>query len=62
MSPMRIMVVDDDAAVRESLRRALQLEGYEVEVADDGAEALQKLEESASPPSSRCRPRRRGWS
>ncbi len=37
------MVVDDDAAVRESLRRALQLEGYEVELAGDGAQALEQL-------------------
>jgi len=35
--------VDDDAAVREALRRALQLEGYEVELAGDGAEALDRL-------------------
>ncbi len=43
MVRMRILVVDDDAAVRESLRRALQLEGYEVELAGDGAEALDRL-------------------
>lgn len=41
---MRILVVDDDAAVRESLRRALQLESYEVELASDGAEALARLD------------------
>ncbi len=42
---MRILVVDDDAAVRESLRRALGLGSYEVELAGDGAEALGRLDE-----------------
>src|SRR5215217_7451902 len=40
---MRILVVDDEPAVRESLRRALQLEGYEIELAVDGAEALDSV-------------------
>jgi two-component system, OmpR family, response regulator MprA len=44
---MRIMVVDDERAVRESLRRALELEGYEIELAADGAEALSLLANSA---------------
>jgi two-component system response regulator MprA len=38
--PTRLLVVDDDRAVRESLRRALTLEGYEVELAEDGADGL----------------------
>ena len=41
---MQILVVDDDAAVRDSLRRALQLEGYDVQLAGDGTEALARLE------------------
>jgi two-component system response regulator MprA len=43
MRAMRILVVDDEPAVRESLRRALALEGYEVELAGDGEEALERL-------------------
>jgi two-component system response regulator MprA len=41
---MKILVVDDERAVRESLRRALELEGYEIELAGDGREALQRFE------------------
>ena len=40
---MKILVVDDERAVRESLRRALELEGYEIELAGDGSEALATL-------------------
>ena len=40
---MKILVVDDERAVRESLRRALELEGYEIELASDGREALAVL-------------------
>ena len=42
---MRILVVDDERAVRESLRRALELEGYEIELAEDGRQALSLLQE-----------------
>jgi len=40
---VKILVVDDERAVRESLRRALELEGYEIELAGDGSEALTTL-------------------
>ncbi len=35
-----MLVVDDDAGVRQAVRRALLLEGYEVALAEDGVEAL----------------------
>jgi two-component system, OmpR family, response regulator MprA len=40
---VRILVVDDDRAVRESLRRSLAFNGYSVELAHDGVEALDKI-------------------
>src|SRR5262245_2395127 len=46
---MRVLVVDDERAVRESLRRALELEGYDVELAADGREALDRLEAGPDP-------------
>jgi len=39
----KLLVVDDDPALSRTLRRALTIEGYDVECAADGAEALQRL-------------------
>jgi two-component system response regulator MprA len=47
---VKILVVDDERAVRESLRRALELEGYEIELAADGSEALQALTDDQPQP------------
>lgn len=47
-SPPHVLVVDDDAAVRASLRRALPLHGFEVTAAADGIEAI-RLVGHASP-------------
>ena len=41
----RVLVADDDRAIRESLARALELEGYEVVVVADGASALSAVKE-----------------
>jgi two-component system response regulator MprA len=46
---VKILVVDDERAVRESLRRALELEGYEIELAEDGREALERLAREDQP-------------
>ncbi|MEV1020542.1 response regulator transcription factor [Streptomyces sp. NPDC050264] len=40
--PHRILIVDDEPAVREALQRSLAFEGYGTEVAVDGADALEK--------------------
>jgi two-component system response regulator MprA len=47
LPPMvRVLVVDDEPAVRRALERALKLESYEVELAADGEQALDALVQS----------------
>ncbi|MFI6077363.1 response regulator transcription factor [Actinoplanes sp. NPDC051343] len=41
---MRVLVVDDDTAVRDSLARTLRFEGHEVDTAGDGLQALAAVE------------------
>jgi two-component system, OmpR family, response regulator MprA len=40
---MNVLVVDDDFAIRESLDRSLRANGYDVELANDGTEALRAI-------------------
>ncbi len=47
MSEVQILVVEDDAALREALEETLQDAGYTVRVAGDGAEAMVAIEQSA---------------
>jgi two-component system response regulator MprA len=42
---MRILVVDDEPSVRDALDRALRLDGYRVQLAGDGEQALERLAE-----------------
>jgi two-component system, OmpR family, response regulator MprA len=43
----RVLVAEDDRSVRESLTRALKLEGYDVEAVSDGAQALDAYDVAA---------------
>jgi len=42
--PRKVLLVDDEAGFAELLRDLLQMDSYEVEVAHDGQEAIEKLE------------------
>jgi CheY-like chemotaxis protein len=62
----RVLVVEDDAALREALSEALRDEGFTVTAAADGREALDLLRVSASPNPSvilldLAMPRMNGW-
>ena len=45
--PQRVLVADDDRAIRESLARALELEGYETVPAVDGVESLTRIRQES---------------
>jgi two-component system, OmpR family, response regulator MprA len=46
---MKVLVVDDEPGIRDSLGRALRLEGYDVATAHDGADALEQLRTGGEP-------------
>ena len=41
---MKIVVVDDEQAVRDSLRRSLSFNGYDIAIAEDGEQALDVIQ------------------
>jgi len=43
----RILLAEDDAATRDLIQRALAMDGHEMIVTQDGAEALEKLQASS---------------
>src|SRR4051794_31593785 len=47
MGRVRVLIVDDDRSVRDALRRALTLGGYDVETADGGQHALTRVAASS---------------
>ncbi len=42
LEPMKVLIVDDEPAVRDALRRSLTFEGYDTALAVDGMDALEK--------------------
>ena len=48
--PNRVLVVDDDAALRSAMSRTLELEGYQVDLAEDGMHALSFFDQGAVQP------------
>jgi CheY-like chemotaxis protein len=42
---VRVLVVDDEAGIRSALKQLLETKGFAVDVAEDGAAALERLSE-----------------
>jgi DNA-binding response OmpR family regulator len=42
--PVRVLVVEDDKEIAQVLQRSLRMEGYEVRLSDDGAQALDEIQ------------------
>jgi CheY-like chemotaxis protein len=50
MAEGRVLVVDDDPDIRDTLGMVLGLQGYTVSMAADGAEALERMRAMSPPP------------
>jgi PleD family two-component response regulator len=62
-SPLRVLLVDDEKALTNLVRMALQYEGWQIEVAHDANEALAKYGacDPTSSYSTSCFPTATGW-
>ncbi len=49
MAPLSVLVVDDDAAIRDALACVLESEGFEVAVAENGEVALDAIRTGRAP-------------
>lgn len=49
MALKKILIIEDDPAIREALQLALELKGYEAVTASNGREAIEKLEKDPDP-------------
>src|SRR5712692_2903624 len=49
MEQCKILVVEDDADIRDSLKELLEEEGYRIETAANGQQALARMQEPAPP-------------
>src|SRR5687768_1977474 len=49
LPPRAVLIVDDDAATRETFGALLEVAGFEVSMAADGVEALQHLQQDQLP-------------
>ena len=43
---LKLLIVEDEPAVRDALVRALETEGYDLVIAEDGAQALAQMAQS----------------
>ncbi|HEX4923683.1 MAG TPA: response regulator [Bdellovibrionales bacterium] len=50
MRPQNVLIVEDDKAVQEMMQDVLELQGFRVFIASDGAEGIERLREIAPEP------------
>ena len=49
MATKKVLIIEDDAAIREALQLALEMKGYEAMTASNGREAIDRLKDEPNP-------------